>query len=379
MTINLTALGGKVRKYRIQMQESLPRVAEQTGIAEERLGRIEAGDVEPTGDEVLILADHFRCDFQYFISNATVAPFEQVEALYRRHGEEFQPSDRKAIQEFLYLCETEAMLWDLTGRRHASFSFRPTGTYKKGHGEKAAIALRAALDYSDRAVGMDVFSDFRKIGIHVFRRSLGNSNISGLFIRHPTAGLCALVNFDEDIYRQRFSAAHEAAHAVLDLDEKASVSFFNGEYDEREVRANRFASCYLMPPPLLKAIPVRQHWSDDECLEWANRLKVSCSALGIALKEAGLVDPPRAEKIRKLRVPRGAKVDPELQSDLTDTQRGRKSHLLELGLSDPYVTLCFDAFQEGHISRGRLAEALLTDNAGLAELSLLYGRSLHAR
>jgi Zn-dependent peptidase ImmA (M78 family) len=308
-----------------------------------------------------------------------VAPFEQVDSLYRRHGDAFEPSDRQAIQEFLYLCETEALLYDLMGRRHIDFTHRPSGSFKKGHGEKAAAALRETLGYSDWTVGMDVFSDFRKLGIHVFRRRLGNSDISGLFIRHPTAGRCALVNFDEDIYRQRFSAAHETAHAILDTDENTSVSFFKGKYDEREVRANRFASCYLMPPPLLRNIPVKQGWDDEESLEWANRLKVSCNALGIALKEAGIVDETRSGQIRRLRVPKNAKVDPELQTDLTDSQRKRKLHLLELGLSDAYVTLCFDALQEGHISRGRLAEALLTDHVGLVELSSLYGRSLHGR
>jgi len=57
------------------------------------------------------------------------------------------------------------------------------------------------------------------------------------------------VNHSEDVYRQRFSAAHEMAHAIFDTDEVASVSYFSPHgKDLREVRANRFASCFLMPP-----------------------------------------------------------------------------------------------------------------------------------
>jgi hypothetical protein len=44
-----------------------------------------------------------------------------------------------------------------------------------------------------------------------------------------------------------------------------------------------------------------------------------------------------------LRVPREAKVDPELPESLSPRQRDRNIHLLELGLSDYYVELCFEA------------------------------------
>ena len=378
MAINLAVLGEKLRKYRDQLQETIAEVAEVTGLSSDRLTEMESGRVEPTGDEVLILADHFQCDFKYFISNERLAPFEQTDTLYRKHGDVFLKPDRRAVQEFLYLCETEALLMAELGRTHVEFEFKPRGTFMKGHGEAAAAALRNTLGYVDHEVRRDVFAEFRRIGIHVFRRHLGNSNISGLFIRHPMAGKCALVNYSEDVYRQRFSAAHEVAHAILDLDQEATVSLerYPG-VDLREVRANRFASCFLMPPAFLKKIRVTQGWSDDECLHWANELRVSCSALGIALQEAELVGSQRGEEIQKLRVPNDAKKDPELPDDLTVGQRKKKARLLELGLSDFYVGLCFDAFKEGVVSQGRLAEALLSSYSGLAELAMLYGRSLH--
>ena len=61
------------------------------------------------------------------------------------------------------------------------FPFIPTGTYFKEHAERAAGRIAArALGYSDVAVPVDVYADLRKIGIHVFRRRLENSKISGL-------------------------------------------------------------------------------------------------------------------------------------------------------------------------------------------------------
>ncbi|QIL79400.1 ImmA/IrrE family metallo-endopeptidase [Diaphorobacter sp. HDW4A] len=378
MAINLRALGSKLTKYRVQLKESIFEVAASTGIDSVRLTAIEAGQAEPTGDEVLILADHYRCDFKFFISNEQVAPFEQTETLYRAHGDDFTKEDRRAVQDFLYLCETEDFLMRELGRPSENFSFAPTGTFFKGHGETAAASLRAALRHSDREVPRDVYAEFRSVGVHVFRRKLGNSNISGLFIMHPVAGKCALVNYSEDIYRQRFSAAHEMAHAIFDSSQGASVSFDGPSgSDMVELRANRFASCFLMPPAVLARLPSPVQWTDADALRWANELRVSCVALAIGLKEAKLIDTASYNRISNLRVPREAKVDPELPDSLNAVQRERKARLLESGLSDHYVGLCFDGFSIGVISVGRLAEALLCSHGELAELATLYGRTLH--
>lgn len=378
MAIDLRLLGNKLAKYRGQLHESLLDVATSTGIDAARLAQIEGGHAEPTGDEVLILADHYRCDFKFFISNEQVAPFEQTEVLYRAHGSDFSKEDRRAVQDFLYLCETEDFLMRELGRAPGSFTFSPSGGYLKGHGEAAAARLRSALGYADNAVPRDVYADFRSVGVHVFRRRLGNSNISGLFIAHPVAGKCALVNYSEDIYRQRFSAAHEMAHAIFDADQGASVSFERPDgSDLVEVRANRFASCYLMPPAFLSKLPDPNGWSDSDAIDWANRLRVSCSALAISLREAKLVAQTTYARIARLRTPRNVKIDPELPESLNSLQRSRKEQLLELGLSDHYVALCFEALSAGVISQGRLAEALLCSQAELLELANLYGRTLH--
>ncbi len=378
MAIDLRTLGSKLAKYRGQLADSVVEVASATGIDVARLAAIEAGQQEPTGDEVLILADHYRCDFKFFISNEQVAPFEQTETLYRAHGGNFTKEDRRAVQDFLYLCETEDFLMRELGRPPKSFAFAPTGTYFKGHGEAAAASLRAALGHPDREVPRDVYAEFRSVGVHVFRRKLGNSNISGLFIMHPVAGKCALVNHSEDIYRQRFSAAHEMAHAIFDFAQGASVSFEGASgSDMVELRANRFASCFLLPPAFLARLPDPARWTDADAQHWANELRVSCVALAIALKEAKLIDAAACDRIRRLRVVRNSKIDPELPDSLSAIQRERKSRLLESGLSDHYVGLCFDGFSAGLISVGRLAEALLCSHGELAELAELYGRSLH--
>jgi hypothetical protein len=100
-------------------------------------------------------------------------------------------------------------------------------------------------------------------------------------------------------------------------------------------------------------------------------------ALGIALKEAGLADDQASSRIRRFRVPKESKIDPEVHESLTETQRARKAAFLERGLSDFYVGLCLDAHSQGVISLGRLSEALLCGHGELAELVGLYGRQIH--
>ena len=145
----------------------------------------------------------------------------------------------------------------------------------------------------------------------------------------------------------------------------------------REVRANRFASCYLMPPETLRLLSDPATWSEEVALEWANKFRVSCEALGLALKISKRADLETSRRIRGYRVTRQAKIDPELPESLTPQQRARKAALLERGLSDHYVKLCLDAHSQGIISLGRLAEALLCGYGELTALASLYGRTIH--
>ena len=257
------------------------------------------------------------------------------------------------------------------------FVFRKQGNYFKQQGMDAANALRAHLGYQTNQVGVDVFGDLRTIGLHVFRRQLASSTISGLFVRHPFAGPCVLVNFSEDIYRQRFTAAHEAGHAILDDGKDVNVSFKTWDKtDLSEIRANTFASQYLMPPAFLRGIPDAKQWSNEKALDWAGRLKVSTTALSFALRDAELIDDATAQGLRTVAVSADAKVDAELPTSLSPASRSRKLDMLKRGLSTFYVDLCFRAYRQDAISAGRLAEMLLVSPQNIHSVAELYGESV---
>lgn len=378
MAFNLKALGNKLSRYREQFQYSLEDVASSTGISNDTLQEIELGNRRPSGDEILILADFYKCDYKFFLSNEKLASFEQTETLFRRFGNEFSKHDRWAVQECLYLAECEAYLEaSLHKRPIEKFSFTKIGDFFKGHGKEAAASLRRHLGYSENEVSMNIYNDMRRIGIRLFRRRLENSNISGLYIKHPVAGRCVLINYSEDVYRQRFTAAHEAAHTILDEEDDVLVSF---EWDKKalkEVRANAFASAYLIPPETIVKIPDVRNWTQEKAIDWANKLKVSTQALAIALSENGLITQTVYGVISKAKIPKQYKEDPELPSSLPLRSKERKRLLLEHGLSDHYVSLCFEAYRERQVSANRLVEMLLLDSdEQLIELADLYGERI---
>jgi|SRR5436853_556264 len=378
MAIDLKLLGEKLSRYRSQLKVDLDEISEATGIPIDSVSSFESGLTAPTGDQLLILADYFKCDYGELISNEPETTLDRTDTLFRRFGEEFSKADRWAVREFLFLCESEHFLQEQLSRpTQRSFEFSRVGTYVKGHGEAAAAELRRYFHHPDHGVPMDVYSDLRELGIRVFRRKLENSNISGLYVRHPYAGDCVLVNYSEDVYRQRFTAAHEGAHAIFDRDEEVVVSFSWDAGDLKEVRANTFASRYLMPPAFLRRIPGSTDWNQEKLLEWSARLKVNPTALLIALADEGLITNEDKDRMKGAKLPKALKVDPELSESLAPRSRQRKQELLERGLSSRYVSLCFAGYRANLVTSSRLVELLLLDgDEALRELAGLYGEAL---
>jgi len=378
MALDLNLLGGKLLSFRNQLQLSLAELSSNTGIPEARLQSIEQGKIEPTGDEILIVSDYYKCDYRFFVSNERIPTFDRIETLYRKHGEAFSKEDRWSIQEFLFLCESEEFCFKELGKQpRDTFNFKPTGTYFKGHGKNAAENFRKWLGYKvTQSTREDIYEDFRSTGVHVFRRRLVNSNISGLFINHPIAGKCVLVNFVEDLYRQRFTAAHEFGHSVLDAQENEFiVSFTKWEKNDLvEIRANSFASHYLIPSSVIQnrlSIESAQ-WTRELIIQVASKLSVNTMTLLIRLKDEGIISVFEFDALQKSKIPVSEKTDPEVSGDFTKRIASSRKELLEKGLSAHYVKLCHEAYEKGKISAGRLSEMLLTSETGLPTLLDLF-------
>ncbi|MFL5738625.1 MAG: helix-turn-helix domain-containing protein [Flavisolibacter sp.] len=375
MAFDLKLFGNKLERCRNQLQLSTNEVADRTGIEENRLVRLEKGEEEPSGDEVLIFADLYKQNYNYFISNQQKSASEQVDILYRKFGNDFTKGDRWAIQEFIFLCESEHFIFKNIGQRILDFNFIPSGTFFKSHGQEAAKKLRTELNLADYDIVIDPYATFRQLGLHIFRRKLSNSKISGLFINHPAAGKCVLINYDEDIYRQNFTLTHEVGHTIFDAVDEINISFENWSKDDlKEIRANSFASSFLVPKTIFSKLNVAS-WSQDHIVKVAKQLQVNPTVLLIAMKDAGIISKESSFALSHLKIPKQEKIDPELKN-LSQNYLEAKITLLQKGLSTFYVRSAFECYNRGIISAGRLSEMLLCNEAELVQMLKLFNLQL---
>ncbi|KYC48915.1 MAG: hypothetical protein AMQ22_01797 [Candidatus Methanofastidiosum methylothiophilum] len=375
MALDLKTFSNKLVRYRNQFSISLDDVSISTGIQKDRLVQLENGIVEPSGDEILIIADYYKCDFNFFISNEKQTAFEKTELLFRRYGTELSTNDRWAIQECIFLAECENYLDGLYKRPHYQiFNYVPQGKYYKAHGKEAAKALRNLITLRANELNLDIYSDFRKAGFLIYRRRLESSSISGVCIDYPDIGKIILVNYDEDIFRQRFTVSHEVGHAIFDNEDGDIALSYRGKWDTkdlREIRANVFAASFLIPDELLNSIPDNKNWNGEKLIDWAIKAKVNTVSLLIALENSGLIDRRQSQQISHYKVPLSSKIDPEFVN-LSPEMVKRLSTLLEKGLTNKYLNKCLTAQRDGMISTSRMMEMLLVEQNEILEINSLF-------
>ena len=372
MPIDRVELGRKCRRVRVQiLSMSLDHASERTGIDKARLEAIENGNVEPSGDEVLIIADVYREPVEFFITNERSASIEKAADLYRMYGDTFSSRDRQSIQEFLALCRMEHEIEALLGSRPrtVNFSSGRVSEHMKTAGQEVAEKLRADIRLGP--IGDSPIEDLlhlvRTLGCHIFRRKLHSSRVSGVMLRHDNFGPCILINYLEGYFRQNFSVAHELCHALLDDDHTVTVSFERTddekqrELRKREWRANAFAAHLLFPHSARKQLRLGDTNSDHvrAVSQAARSYHVNPVVVLYALQDAERLS---EQQVRDLKP--GLTI-PDFEQDAADmeaeTSRGRQRlrRLLEKGLTHEYVRTCLRAHREGEISYGRLADALL--------------------
>src|SRR5206468_7046792 len=136
-------------------------VSAGTGIPTALLEQYESGMRGPTGDELLMLADFYKCDYKDLISADTLTPLDRTETLFRRFGDAFNKADRRSVQDFMFLCESEEYLERTIGqpRRTGKFVAKKIGNYYKKHAEDGAADLRKFLKYDPHEVPRDIYQD----------------------------------------------------------------------------------------------------------------------------------------------------------------------------------------------------------------------------
>lgn len=101
----------------------------------------------------------------------------------------------------------------------------------------------------------DIFEASELLGFRVLRYPFGEDAFLGMALIYKGDRI-VVTNSSSILAREIFSAAHEIAHLVLHLDEKAQPIImdksFNDESSISEKEANYFAACLLMPSEMIE-------------------------------------------------------------------------------------------------------------------------------
>lgn len=372
MAFDYVLLGKKLQEARESLLIDAVEAAERLQISVEDYLSVESGQKKATGDQVVLLASLYQRDFRYFVTGDYPSAESQIQEMFRLNASLSQ-NDRIAIQEFVRLCEYEDFLEREVFKKKYS-SIPDYSQYRFGHnnfkwqGAEAAALERTRLDLGQLAI-IDIFELMRKQGIHVFKRQLEDGNISALYINHPTAGHCILVNYLEDLYRQNFSAAHEYCHALFDSVHKQEVTYFKSNLSEEikkiEARASSFAGIFLVPRECIeKDYSPRTDYEDwiDTIRQIAKRFRVNYQVVIIRLQELGWITENLKKQLwneKRLVIKFNEKFDPEIPPDLSPGQKERLTQIIRQGLSLHFIDLSTEAYRRGEITYHKLLEMLL--------------------
>lgn len=370
MTFDYAVLGRKLKDARESLLITPQEAASHLQMGLQQYLDIELGRNKITGDQLVLLAVLYRRDFRYFVTGDYPSAESQVQEMFRRNSA-LSKSDRIAIQEFIRLCEYEDFLereifqYERTLiPNYRQFPFHHT--FFKRQGEEAASFERERLSLGKQPIE-NIFELIRNQGIHLFKRKLEDQNISGLYINHPVAGHCILINYLDDLYRQNFSAAHEYCHALFDSSQGQEITYFKSLHNKSELewRANSFARNFLVPKQRIELdyspASTEEGWI-NLIRQIAEFFRVSSQPVTIQLSEIQWLCENQKEnflKDRRLVIQRNEKFDPETPPSLSSGMRDKLTQVICQGLSWHFIELCTQAYRQGEITYHKLLDMLL--------------------
>ena len=205
------------------------------------------------------------------------------------------------------------------------------------------LSLRSRL--GDGGCPIDVFRVMMEMDVCFLFRPLGK--LLGAFLPMSSGGGGILVTTQRDLYVQRYTAAHELGHllmnheASLDDERLIGLAAHGQPHDDlREVAADAFASEFLMPRWLVAAQVRRQRWTTAALrtpgvvYQLSLRLGVSYQAMCWALAGHEVIPRRVAQRLAEV-PPKTAKLETLLGPFLSNSW----ANVWSLTLNDSGLTL----------------------------------------
>lgn len=250
--MNRTELARRLREARDLAAISQNEAADLLGLPRTAVTQIEGGNRSVSTMELSRLATLYRRPVSWFLSEEPDAEEDVLVALHRIAPGFDQASEIRAeVDRCVEICREGVRLEALLGReeRAGPPAYREPAPRSTGEavaqGERVAEQERRRLALASAPIP-DLAELLADQGIWASVADLPGT-MSGVFLHHSSIGMAILVNAQHVRARQRFSLAHEYAHALLDRDRTVGVSSADNSAERIEQRANAFAAAFLVP------------------------------------------------------------------------------------------------------------------------------------
>lgn len=250
----------RLRQLRIDSGMSQSDVGASVGLSRSAVTQIEKGNRDVSADELIRFAAAFRQSPSSLIAGLGGPGAEHngdrsgvIEEILAgcpalARSSRFRDGLEDLLRLARSLTEIETQLGsDVYGPE--AFVFRgtpPRSSWEAAHqGYAAAEDERRRLDLGSTPI-RDMAEMLATVGVRAVRLPLPEAT-SGLFVQSRETGAIVVVNESASLAEQRFWLAHGFAHVLFDSERRWIVCRQDERGHHHEVRANAFASRFLLP------------------------------------------------------------------------------------------------------------------------------------
>lgn len=246
-------LGKRLAEARNNTRLTQEQAADELGLLRTAIAQIETGARAVSSDELVRLARLYNRSIDSFFEAEQEAVVDDALTVLARmapvvHGD---AQTAKTVGALIDVCRAGASLKRELGLKNhdgpPAYEWpqpRNMGDAVE-QGNMAAEHERKRLDLGEASIA-DIHELIARQDIWAASDHLPD-DVSGLFFNHQTTGVVIVINHDHHPCRQRFSYAHEYAHALFDRKLRVTYTAKDNSTNLIEARANAFAAAFLMP------------------------------------------------------------------------------------------------------------------------------------
>lgn len=290
------SIASNLREVRTSRELPIDRLAELSGLAEEKLRQFERASLKPTRKELEKIALILGVPAIAFRSKRTITP-RPLPVDFRTKGNQrtlMSLAGAKAISDSI----RKASFVNRYTRSNQSFA-PPINASLSDDPEKVGQRLRETLGISSDFQVSSTPSQFLKFlsnsiqleGVFVFRRPAPLSDFRGFTSDLKPFPLIVVNTTENTIPAQIFTLAHEFVHLIIN---KPGVSDPKSNHTRVERFCNKVAAALLAPDNLVSHFLATSNYSLDNQVATlgylSKKLKISLFAAAIRLRELDIVD-----------------------------------------------------------------------------------------